>query len=273
MDEFNNPFWSLDEVFAWAETRDPDMVRFAGVKASPERSASSSAIATRCLAASIRRMESGRDVNEELWQASGLKKPNLQRNRLIDVRAEDIETPRPFQEGYEDKIRWLADNGTIRVKQFNPFPTRDYILRLLQDGTLKAVGAPPGNSSLRPVEPIEFQGTEIAAYGPNARLAIWRRGKHGETGTCCLEHVQVPREDVIRFFPAEAPSSAPNLESALREARDQAGPLTQVAAVQIARQIGATDSRQKIRATLEAIQGPGKPGPKGPRKTRAAPTA
>jgi hypothetical protein len=73
----------------------------------------------------------------------------------------------------------------------------------------------------------------------------------------------------LKLFPSDAPSHSPNLVSLLREAIAKEGTLTQTQGEGIARHGGAKDNREKIRKALETIQGPQKPGPRGPRKNRA----
>ena len=67
--------------------------------------------------------------------------------------------------------------------------------------------------------------------------------------------------------------AAPDLESVLRELRHENPNLTQTAAEKMARDRGAIEDRQEIRRMWKTLGGSSTPGPKGPRKNRAAPTA
>jgi hypothetical protein len=70
MDEFLNPFWNLDQIFGWAETRDPELVRAA---AWPRygRPKPTLQIRIRSTHAATALLRDGRDIDGELWAASG----------------------------------------------------------------------------------------------------------------------------------------------------------------------------------------------------------
>jgi hypothetical protein len=71
MDTFEEPFWNLDQVRAWAQTRDPVLVRQAALPSN----VNSGAIAFSILHAATQLKLAGRDVDAELWQASGWERP------------------------------------------------------------------------------------------------------------------------------------------------------------------------------------------------------
>jgi hypothetical protein len=70
MDEFLNPFWNLDQIFGWAETRDSQLVRAA---AWPRygRPKPTLQIGIRSTHAATTLLRDGRDIGGELWVASG----------------------------------------------------------------------------------------------------------------------------------------------------------------------------------------------------------
>jgi hypothetical protein len=72
---------------------------------------------------------------------------------------------------------------------------------------------------------------------------------------------------------ASEDSSPRDLESVLRTALRDNRRLTQKEAEKIARERGAVEKRPEIRDLLEKLTGSRKSGPKGPRKSRAAPSA
>jgi hypothetical protein len=90
--------------------------------------------------------------------------------------------------------------------------------------------------------------------------------------------VRVPVKEMLREFPAhdadkvqsEKAADKPNLEAILKAAIEKHGYLPQRRAAKIAREGGAIEPRKKILDLLEILQGPQKPGPKGPRNN--APT-
>lgn len=71
MDAFEEPFWNLDQLRAWAQTRDPELVRQAALASN----VNSGVIAFSILHAATRLKRAGRDVDAELWQASGWERP------------------------------------------------------------------------------------------------------------------------------------------------------------------------------------------------------
>jgi hypothetical protein len=70
VDEFLSPFWNLDQVFGWAETRDPEIVCAAALpRYNPPPNILH--IAIRGTQAATASMVDGRDIGGELWAASG----------------------------------------------------------------------------------------------------------------------------------------------------------------------------------------------------------
>jgi hypothetical protein len=75
LDEFLEPFWNLEQVRAWVESRDPELVRFAAIP-KVGRPRPSLEIVARCIQAATTSAKSGRDVGAELWNASGWTPPS-----------------------------------------------------------------------------------------------------------------------------------------------------------------------------------------------------
>ncbi|MBV9288217.1 MAG: hypothetical protein JO288_10400 [Hyphomicrobiales bacterium] len=69
-DPFLDPFWNLDQICAWGRARDCEVVQFAALMKHD-----SGGIAVRSAHAAARSKQAGRDVNLELWRASGWKMP------------------------------------------------------------------------------------------------------------------------------------------------------------------------------------------------------
>src|SRR5271170_7577566 len=100
MDEFLAPFWNLDQVFGWAETRDPEMVRAAAL---PRYGAPKSTMHIQVRSTHTAPLKDGRDVDGELWAASGWI-PQIRRfdpPALIARHAENL--GRPVYQGYLHK--------------------------------------------------------------------------------------------------------------------------------------------------------------------------
>jgi hypothetical protein len=76
MDESLEPYWNLEQVRSWAETRDLEAVRFAAIpkEGKPKRG---SEIAAFCFHAANILKRNGRDLGAELWAASGWTPPSL----------------------------------------------------------------------------------------------------------------------------------------------------------------------------------------------------
>ena len=93
-----------------------------------------------------------------------------------------------------------------------------------------------------------------------------------------FSQVTIPSGELLRVFPYGGSEGGlcalqPDLEAVLSEALRRNPHLSQEAARKIARERGVTAPREKIRATLKFLGGSRKPGPKGPRKKRAEPSA
>jgi hypothetical protein len=81
--------------------------------------------------------------------------------------------------------------------------------------------------------------------------------------------VRFGRDVMLNLWP-----SGPDLRAILQTAIKKKGAmLTQAEAWQIARHAGANTKRDKVIEMLKSLGGSDKPGPKGPRKNRAAPSA
>ena len=70
MDAFLEPFWNLDQIRGWAETRDPEIIRAAACPryGRPKRTLEITIRTTHMATAILR---DGRDIDGELWAASG----------------------------------------------------------------------------------------------------------------------------------------------------------------------------------------------------------
>jgi hypothetical protein len=76
VDDFLEPYWNLEQIRAWAETRKPDAVRFASIPkyGVPQRG---SVIELWCIhAATGSAQQDSRDIGAELWMASGWTPPS-----------------------------------------------------------------------------------------------------------------------------------------------------------------------------------------------------
>lgn len=75
IDPFFDPFWDLEQIRAWARTRDPHVVRFAAPGMRSRQPQTSLNVAVRSAHAALKARQAGRDVDVELWRASGWPMP------------------------------------------------------------------------------------------------------------------------------------------------------------------------------------------------------
>jgi hypothetical protein len=108
MDPFFDPFWNLDQVRAWACTRDPEVVRFAAMGARTRLPQSSLDIAVRSAHAALRSTQAGRDVNLELWRASGLPMP--EDAYIVPMTAERLASELGVP------VFWILTDATLEVR-------------------------------------------------------------------------------------------------------------------------------------------------------------
>ena len=156
------------------------------------------------------------------------------------------------------------------------------LLRALEAGTLLATGIDTANGNRRELRPLEWCDLQFVEIDPPTKDGpqLYRKGLSTDDFAAgriepVFREVRVSVADVLRIFPANARRdwSAPSLEAVLRHLLSENPKLTQIEIVKIARERGATEPRKKIRAMWKTLGGSSKPGPRGPRKNHAAPSA
>jgi hypothetical protein len=107
-------------------------------------------------------------------------------------------------------------------------------------------------------------------------MCVWRLGQIRTTGVGDFENVRVERDQVLREFPPEAtvPSGAAGDDDARavirRALSEQGGFLSQEKGAEIVRGKFPTFQKKRAMQLVRELTGNDKPGPKGPRKNRAA---
>ena len=149
----------------------------------------------------------GRDIGEELWAASGWEKPNLLRDRSVEILAPGVDVPLPFDAHREALMNRLEKEGKIRIVQRNEFPTLRYLERLFRLGRLVASGNLPGDPRAQVISTMDWAGLHIAVGGDAKRLSVWRAGKVSNKGEGDFENVRVSREQVLKEFHEQPPSA------------------------------------------------------------------
>jgi hypothetical protein len=341
MDSYLDPYWNLDQICGWACTREPELVRFAadGKRNSPGRSSLS--IDVRAAHAAERATRAGRDLNLELWNASGWPQPENQyaappaieqlsqelgvpvfqiyRDASVELQFPRCEPTEGFLDAYasasefeqqilvsifrggrpSEESTWLEGpayrslsaqmqqllagyvnrnevHGPYRVLRRAPFPIVDYLLRLFRRGVLMAYANLPDDPVARVLTPADWGGLEIAIGGEHRRLSVWAIGRVANTGRGDFENVRVSRDAVLSEFSAESPSfETPASDDAarhvIREAlRLSGGFVVQEKGAEIVRRAFPSFPKKRAMQLVKELTGNDKPGPRGPRKNRAA---
>jgi hypothetical protein len=249
-------YWSLDQAVVWALTRDSAVVSWAS---KPSNFINPVLLASRIALAQTLAKAAGRDVNAELWQASG-RPPQF----LADVlSAEKIENELivklPSFDDSDDAESWT---------RLALFPIQEYLVDLLRSGPIASLGKRSHEVRFQGLSAADWKALEISESG-GVLVAVSQEPDLREK---CL-NVLVSREDVQREFPAVPAPCAPDLKARLSDAIRVDPNLGQREAVKIARDAGAKEPREKILDLLKTLGGSSKRGPKGPRKNCATPSA
>ena len=202
-DGFLDLFWKLDQIVAWARTRDPEAVRYAEFAPSCGKRHNTLEIDLFCNFATAEAKAAGGDIKEALWRASGWQKPNLLKERSVEILSPGVDVPLPFDAEREALMAQLEAEGKIRIIQGNDFPALDYLLHLFRLGRLVATGNVVGDPKAQEISTKDWAGLEVAEGGDDERLAVWRIGKVKTTGGGDFENVRVSRDNVLREFPSD----------------------------------------------------------------------
>jgi hypothetical protein len=188
-------YWSLKQAIAWAQSRDLSLVE----QASKVRGKLVELVAL----AQVRAKAKGRDVNAELWRASGWM-PSSDTERGFYV-AEAVIRKRPT------KFRTVA---VVESKDRLPrFPIEECLTALFRAGRLTSIGRRPAphEGGYDALQPAEWNELEIRYRGD---IPVAESTLPFENGT--YYYVQVPRSDVMREFPAEAPAKPPPTDEEIK---------------------------------------------------------
>jgi hypothetical protein len=118
MDSFQDQCWNLDQLRAWAQTRDPELVRAAAQSGTVGQERDSAQIALRSLYAATELKRGGRDVEAELWEASKWARPRLDYfvPSMVDRMAQELGIS-PFRLFYatDVEVRWPVQPETVAL--------------------------------------------------------------------------------------------------------------------------------------------------------------
>ena len=157
-------YWSLDQAVVWALTRDSAVVSWAS---KPSNFINRALLASRIGFALALAKAAGRDVNAELWQASG-RPPQF----LADVvSAEKIENELivklPSFDDSDDAESWT---------RLALFPIHEYLVDLLRSGGIASLGKPPHEVRFQDLSAADWKALEISERG-----ASWSPCPKGRT--------------------------------------------------------------------------------------------
>jgi hypothetical protein len=287
VNDFFSPFWNLEQVRVWAETRTPELVGFAAMPrhGDMQRGSAKIDIQARMLATQIER--AGRDIDAELWAASSWTPKARQfvapsfverESKIRGIPAYELMFEKGLQVQRPKALAEHASPGEIHGPPFvfirEPFPTIKYLEHLFRSNRLAAIGNLPNSPSMRTISGEDWAGLEIACGGDFDRLAVWYVGRVQSKGHGDYENVSVKREDVIREFPAE-PDTRKSIEicsdddarALIREAmRQHGGFIGQDAGAEFVRAHLPTFPKKRAMRLVQEETGNTKPGPKGPRR-------
>jgi hypothetical protein len=213
MNAFEEPFWNLDQLLAWMISRAPEAVQFARIGNVSRDTKTSRLIRRFAELAALRAAKNGRNIEEELWAASGLDPESYQKTRsfyspspkeralrgfcekrLLEtelfmeealtrigrarlmIRGLDRVEPERLRSLLKDVFADNAVQEPPREVVVSLFPYRDYLLRLFRKGALVASGNLPGKRALE-ISLAEWAGLEIAEGDNTHRLGVWRVGR------------------------------------------------------------------------------------------------
>jgi hypothetical protein len=257
MDVFSNPYWSLEQLHAWALTRDRELV----IKTAPADDGAPAEprlrIDVRIAISQQQALKGGRDIQSELCSKSGMNPEEYAaQDHGICVGVVDITT------------KGISDNVSTETTDNRQFPILEYLAHLFRNGKLIARGNLKGEPTSTGISNEDWAALYLKEI--EKRIEVVSNGFSG----IAFANVRVRREEILSEFPDVVPQLKVDLAGLFKDRTNQTGkPVTQVEALEIARNTGAYFPREKIREVLNEVQGRGKPGPKGPRKDRAAGSA
>jgi hypothetical protein len=343
MDPFLDLHWNLDQIVSWAETRDPEIVRLAAIPKEwrPRKSLN---LLPHYPHDNLRVLGVARDVEGELWAASGSKPAISNFLETAGVRAIAERTGRPTYDVYsedglsvvpalslaasafrrawtyasssdrtvaielfatsaDEKARILSDprlgdiasgfaqsirtyiaapetHGPPQVFIRQLFPTVNYLEDLFRRGRLQAIGNLPNDARALQMTVSDWSGLEITPGGDLQRMCVWRLGPVRVRGQGDFDNVRVKREAVLSEFPEEPPldempskrlPTDDEAKAVIRRAlEEEGGFVSQDKGAAIVRSRLPTFPKKRAMQLVRELTGNDKPGPKGPRKNRAA---
>jgi hypothetical protein len=203
-------FWLISQAIGWALTRDRELAEQIGGSSDPGSFGTQIAF----LQSELRRK--GRDINLELWKASGWTIPSPSGGPIRGIPfssgdpIEDFDTITVFDAKMEGKTPVLSNVAEIANDRLRTFPIEHYLETLLRGGKLASLGRRLGEAEYRPLSPADWNDLELTFQvleGNESVLVatpIRRRGiPESSPGECLL--IQVRKADVLREFPTEPP--------------------------------------------------------------------
>ena len=179
----------------------------------------------------------------------------------------------------EEYVNRKEVQGPWRLLRHATFPIEDYLLQLFRTERLTAHANLPDDPVALLLTKADWGGLEIAVGGDRKRLSVWRIGHGPKIGGGDFENVRVEREVALREFPEEPPlaqslsipATDDEARAVIRQAlADSGGFLSQENGAKIVRSKILTFGKKRAMQLVKELTGTAKPGPKGPRRNRAA---
>ena len=279
MDAFLEAYLNLDQVKAWAETRDPQLVRFASASPEQDEPKSSATIALLSIRRATELKQKGRDVDGELWAASGWLPPSRPfiAPAMAQSFADELGVPIYSALVHKDlQVQWpkLPEAlGPPHVFVRAAFPTLRYLESLFRSGALKATANLLGEPKAYELSKADWVGLEIAAGGDLGRLGVWRSRKISGAGEGDFENLRVERDAVMRAFPTEPPvapqpsATEDEVRSLIqRELEKHGGFFSQENGAGIVRRVFPRFPKKRAMELVKEATRNETRGPRGPRK-------
>ena len=231
MNAFEEPFWNLDQSLAWMISRAPEAVQFARIGNVSRDTKTSRLIRRFAELAALRAAKKGRNIEEELWAASGLDPKSYQKTRSFYSLSPKERALRGYCERRPLETELFMEEALTRIgrarlmirglDQVEPERLRSLLKDVFADNAVQASGNLPGKRALE-ISLAEWAGLEIAESDNTHRLGVWRVGrtanvKHGAgrlilstglyPGAGDIENVRVQRDGILKEFPERTPQA------------------------------------------------------------------
>lgn len=186
-DLIDDPYWTLDQVVAWARSRSLEAVKFA-------RSNGGVALEIKINVEAQKAMQQGRDIEAELWKAIGREKPE-------DAPLSSFGEP-PISVTLQDKSSEQTGVTLTHVAR-DGFPINAYVQSLLQSGKIVAFGLVEGKPLSGEIKKEEWAGLQIVEEKNGRRVVA------DDLRREVIRNARIHRDQVVAAFDNHETSHGP----------------------------------------------------------------